>query len=439
MMAGEDTRPMDDREREHPDEGTIHAWLDGELDAGAARALEAHVATCRACAERVAEARGLIAGASRIVSALDDAPSATGPAWGQAPAAPVVPVVPTTAGTRRMWRVTPARAAIAATVLVALGVSLTYERVAIDSQATRATQERATAPSTEAASAPAAPAVPSAAALRDPLLDSAIKRNIAATHPPRRVEPAPGPALPTPTPAPVSAVADPVAPARVAAGRAAIRAEREVGSSAAPDQIPGRAVGATRSADDRAMAAAARVDSVRALAPMAKASGAAGSAAPPRAIIEPRAAECYRVESANDLAATWGADALPLIVRIDSAGRVALFTVAGQATGSQATVTRAGEDSLLLRLRRIGYEGTLALGAPGDERAGVMRSRPLQTQLEQRVTAAPSDEPAARPRARAQARKATPQAQAAAPAEVASAVTAAPAVPVVASRIGCPR
>ena len=33
----------------HLDEGTIHAWLDGALDATQAREAEAHVAACATC------------------------------------------------------------------------------------------------------------------------------------------------------------------------------------------------------------------------------------------------------------------------------------------------------------------------------------------------------------------------------------------------------
>jgi len=57
---------------QHLDDGTIHAWLDGALGTGEAAAVEAHVAACRDCADRVAEARGLIAASSRILTALDD-------------------------------------------------------------------------------------------------------------------------------------------------------------------------------------------------------------------------------------------------------------------------------------------------------------------------------------------------------------------------------
>ena len=59
----------------HLDEGTIHAWLDGALEAGEAARAEAHVESCSACAEAVAEARGLIAASSRILLALDNVPN----------------------------------------------------------------------------------------------------------------------------------------------------------------------------------------------------------------------------------------------------------------------------------------------------------------------------------------------------------------------------
>ena len=56
---------------QHLDEGTIHAWLDGALPAEEARQAEMHAAGCAACAEAVAEARGLIAASSMIISKLD--------------------------------------------------------------------------------------------------------------------------------------------------------------------------------------------------------------------------------------------------------------------------------------------------------------------------------------------------------------------------------
>src|SRR5262249_3633947 len=59
---------------QHIDEGTVHAWLDGALPAAEAAAVERHARDCAQCAALVADARGLIAGAARIISALDDVP-----------------------------------------------------------------------------------------------------------------------------------------------------------------------------------------------------------------------------------------------------------------------------------------------------------------------------------------------------------------------------
>jgi len=65
---------------QHPDEGLIHTWLDGELSIDEAASLEAHIAECAECSAKVAEARGLVAASSRIVSALDIVPSGVIPA-----------------------------------------------------------------------------------------------------------------------------------------------------------------------------------------------------------------------------------------------------------------------------------------------------------------------------------------------------------------------
>ncbi len=60
---------------QHPDEGIIHSWLDDALTPEEASTLEAHIATCAECAASVAEARGMRAAATRILSALDDVPA----------------------------------------------------------------------------------------------------------------------------------------------------------------------------------------------------------------------------------------------------------------------------------------------------------------------------------------------------------------------------
>jgi len=88
---------------QHPDEGTIHSWLDGALSADEAARVEAHVKDCPECAATVAEARGFIAASSRILTALDNAPRGVIPV--AAPKKRVDPIV---------WRV-------AATLLVVAG------------------------------------------------------------------------------------------------------------------------------------------------------------------------------------------------------------------------------------------------------------------------------------------------------------------------------
>jgi anti-sigma factor RsiW len=64
---------------QHLDEGTIHAWLDGALDAEESARVDRHAAECATCAAAVAEARGLVAGASRILGALDHVPGGVVP------------------------------------------------------------------------------------------------------------------------------------------------------------------------------------------------------------------------------------------------------------------------------------------------------------------------------------------------------------------------
>src|SRR5690242_2946828 len=105
----------------HLDEGTIHAWLDGALDADEAARVEQHAAECAACAAAVAEARGLVVGASRILTALDGVPGG------------VVPKTAMSGGAlpmrraRSVWtslHLTPARAAAAAIVVMAAGTAL---------------------------------------------------------------------------------------------------------------------------------------------------------------------------------------------------------------------------------------------------------------------------------------------------------------------------
>jgi hypothetical protein len=96
---------------EHLGEATAHAWLDGALPPAEAARAESHVAACADCAALVAEARGLIAGASRVLGALDAVPAGVLPASTPAPASAVA------RAPRPWWTRVPARAAAAALLL----------------------------------------------------------------------------------------------------------------------------------------------------------------------------------------------------------------------------------------------------------------------------------------------------------------------------------
>ena len=71
----------------HVDEGTLHAYLDGELSGAERAQLEAHLTECAACRGRLAEERGLIERADRLLT-LAELP--TGHTHRPPPAAPRV-------------------------------------------------------------------------------------------------------------------------------------------------------------------------------------------------------------------------------------------------------------------------------------------------------------------------------------------------------------
>jgi anti-sigma factor RsiW len=119
---------------QHLDEGTIHAWIDGALSSDEASRVDAHVASCAACAAKVADARGLVAASSRIVSALDVTPSGVLPAFGAKKARP-------------WWSIgMSVGAAMAATLVIAIGYGVigrtakpdAVTRVAVDTASPRA-------------------------------------------------------------------------------------------------------------------------------------------------------------------------------------------------------------------------------------------------------------------------------------------------------------
>ena len=457
----------------HPDEGTIHAWLDRQLDATSTATLEAHLQRCDDCAERVAEARGLIAGTSRILASLDDERSGAAPILRAAPASPVRPVAPlasvpeignslvepvapgtpaeagvepgsgpavappfppSTGG--RVWRafrVTPVRAAIAATLVVAIGLTLTHKRTGPDTVATSPGAERPVSASAGVENSPAQP--------RDHLLDSAIARNLAQVQPPRSFEASPRAAaavssgtVPSLAVAPESRSFDSTSATRVAIARAAVRAQRETTVGADLARVAQAPAPTASAPTDRNIVAAKVADSL--VGGVARASSMmTGRALGVVAGLE--VPQCYRVESATGTAATWGSVPLPLVIALDAPATrpgARILTPEGAETDSRAMFERTGDDSLVFTLRRIGYNGTLSLGAPGEVRAGVMRSSQTHSALQAMVVTSAETKPQ---KSVAKRRVVAPEARVT-PVERQEAASSAPAVPVVARRIVCP-
>lgn len=390
----------------HPDEGTIHAWLDRQLDDASAATLEAHLQRCDDCAERVAEARGLIAGTSRILSSLDIDAS---PSSDKAAVESWRPVVLPTTRARGIpaFRLTPARSAIAAVLVVAVATAIVREHERPSSKLASIAAESAAV-----ASAPAtAPAL-------TPAPSSTAGAAVASVPPPAvATAPAIAPA------APAIVQLDTMAGTRVAAARTFAKAQRETTVNADLARVARVPAPAASTPTEQAVAAAKASDNV--------AGGVASAAAQQRTIAGFEAPQCYRVESATGTAATWGPVALPFVIALDrpaTGNSARVLTPAGQDDGARAVFERRGDDSLLFTLRRIGYTGTLAVGAPGDVRAGVMRSAPAAMQLEANVVTAAPTVGGERRALRKPESAAKPSADAA---------PASPAVPVVVRRVEC--
>ncbi len=309
----------------HPDEGTIHAWLDEALPEVQAARIEAHVAACAACAERVAEARGLIAGASRVIGLLDETPT------------PLVRPVQDGSLWRKL-RVTPARAAIAAMLIVAVGITLTRERTAVESTATPketgpslAKDQVASAPMPQATPAPQAPAP-------DSVLKSAIARRLEADQPARTMKRIDGfspPPQPLASPAIAGNVAsvDTRAGAKVAEGR-----ERRVASE--------MSAGA---AADRALAAPA--------------------ASP--AVAE---ASCLQLTRADGTNSVWEGVSLPVRVKLEPSSSIT--SVDG--TEAMGNWSRVGRDTISIVLRGSATTTSGTLAGAGETLTGALSAMPTQ-------------------------------------------------------------
>lgn len=135
---------------QHPDEGTIHAWLDGALDALQRQRVEQHLASCVECEALVAEARGFIAGSSRILAALDDVPGDVVPRRSAVPpthaaladaARPATIVTPLASLRPRSWVTANAFRIAAAITIVAAGALAGRYGLYSKSQSSTATRE----------------------------------------------------------------------------------------------------------------------------------------------------------------------------------------------------------------------------------------------------------------------------------------------------------
>ena len=153
---------------QHPDEGTIHAWLDGQLPVEEATALESHASECAQCSAAIAEARGLIAASSRIVSALDVVPAG---------------VIPIRKPVRRPWYANTQLRAAAAVVVVA-GASM----LVMQGRDAAQLQETVTQPATASKAAPqelrqqapvAAPLPPQADGSSAPAVAAEVRKTVA--------------------------------------------------------------------------------------------------------------------------------------------------------------------------------------------------------------------------------------------------------------------
>lgn len=186
---------------QHPDEGTIHAWLDGELPYEESSRIASHMESCARCAALVAEARGFVAASSRILRQLDDVPGGVVPStpgsnpvlkpafeprdWG------VVLPIPRR-GAHRRWFPSKFAAAAAITVM-AVGAYTVMNR----SHAPIATAVNAIADSGESATTPAAERSEALApAARDAAADQAAA-GAAGARSVATVPPAPVPAATT--------------------------------------------------------------------------------------------------------------------------------------------------------------------------------------------------------------------------------------------------
>jgi hypothetical protein len=204
------------------------------------------------------------------------------------------------------------------------------------------------------------------------------------------VERIPGPAIPQPP-----AAAEPGANAlegagtQVAAGRAAVEAQRETTPAARPDQVRIRGMASAGAAPQQLGEIAAADAAERRAAPAAK--SAASAAAAPRPAPSAEAADapmaqrrrfdgamvCFNLTSA-EASTAWGDMPLPLLVAVSGGvsvgtSRATIRSVGGSGEARSATWTRSADDSVRLTFERSAAAPPVAFGAAsGGRRAGRM-------------------------------------------------------------------
>jgi putative zinc finger protein len=162
---------MTDR-HEHLDEGTIHAWLDGALAPDESARVESAAASCAECAALVAEARGLVAASSRILSSLDAVPAGVLPGTSANVDQLAALRARQRASTRHWWQ--DRRVMVAASLVFVAGVSSLVLRSTPDEVITPTTQMAAE--STIPIPAPVAPpTAPSGEAANDAVAKSSVR------------------------------------------------------------------------------------------------------------------------------------------------------------------------------------------------------------------------------------------------------------------------
>ena len=255
---------------QHLDEGTIHAWLDGALPADEAADVERHARECAECAVLVADARGMIAGAARIVSALDDVPSG------------VIPKRPAPAAGRSLWRtlhLTPLRAALAASLMVA-AASLTVVRYAPRDEVTPASRSEPTARQAVADAAPVAAPVPATDMSARPRVAPVSEKVAEARRSSRSDSIARAPAAAAPRPLesarPTNSVAVEAPKVTVAVDSAAFRDRATAQTMDTTRSAKSSSVAARREAEQVAVTATAPPSGVRAMIAGAAGRSAAG-------------------------------------------------------------------------------------------------------------------------------------------------------------------